>query len=332
MMNVEIMRQVFEDYDAGKPAIGRMMITSWDHDEDSLKIHRASANFIYFYSYQGKEMVLRITSVNDRTEEQIQAELDFIDYLREKGINVPEIIPTKRGDRIITKNTKYGDFFAVAFEKMPGKHLEFEELTNVQLFKWGELTAKIHEASEEYPPKSYKQRGSWKEDIDNALAWLDSEDQVIKEKLVEFQHWRANLPKDTFYGLIHYDLELDNILWDKEKIYVIDFDDTAYYPFMAEFAFALMDIRGMEPKNRDKILRKFVDGYTSIMKLPDDWEQQLEKFYILIDMLKYARTKHAYENTNPEKYPDWLVKMSQRHMKSLKKTKEQLLTIFSEKE
>src|SRR5436853_441693 len=39
------------------------------------------------------------------------------------------------------------------------------------------------------------------------------------------------------FGLIHYDFELDNLIWDDQRVGIVDFDDCAGYWFVADIAF-----------------------------------------------------------------------------------------------
>jgi len=57
-MNVDIMKKVFNDSDDGKDVVGTRLIKRWKHDEGSLKLWRASSNFIYTFRENDKRKIL----------------------------------------------------------------------------------------------------------------------------------------------------------------------------------------------------------------------------------------------------------------------------------
>ncbi|MHA1503450.1 MAG: hypothetical protein ACTSSB_16585 [Candidatus Heimdallarchaeota archaeon] len=114
-------------------------------------------------------------------------------------------------------------------------------------------------------------------------------------------------------------------MWYEDKYYLIDLDDAAYYPFVADIAFAIDDIRDFEPKDEERFLTLYELGYTSVKSLPKNWREQLEIFYDLEDILKYARGVRSYLGTDPEIYPLWLTKLRHRHITSMQNDKRRLL-------
>lgn len=325
MMNVEIMKYVVNAYDNNEPTIGNFLIEKWNQTEGSLKLGRASANFIYNFDNGEQKQVLRIAPESERTEQQILAELDFMEYLQKKGFPVPKVILSKDNKRIEKLTTEMGSFFAVALQRCPGKIYELNELPHELFIEWGKLTATIHKLSLDYKPQNNRKRRTWIKDIITTTKYLPDNEFELKGILLELVDQINEFPKDENYGLIHYDLELDNILWNNGSYYVIDFDDSAYYHYIADLAFALEELREQNPETEKQMLNGFISGYKEIKSLPNDWLNQLDCFFSLMDILKYARTLQAYENTNPEEDPQWLADLRKRHMKKLNETKEKMI-------
>jgi Ser/Thr protein kinase RdoA (MazF antagonist) len=325
MMNMNIMMDLVNAFDNGEPTIGDFIIEKWHHTKGTLKLRRASANFIFYYQNNQQDFVLRLTPNSERTKLQILAELDFMQYLLNNNFPVPEIISSQDGNLIEEYNTDGRTYLGVAFQKCPGVHYEINELPETLTVIWGQLVARFHELSQTYKPKSTRKRKTWADDVMNILNWLPENDFQIKELLLNQAEEINSYPKDEHYGLIHYDLELDNILWNGNNYYVIDFDDATYYHYIADIACAIDESRFEKPEIREMIQRNFLTGYQRIRDLPPNWQEQFDCFCILMDIMDYARTLHAYKNTDPSTYPEWVTKLHSRHMKVIAETKTKLI-------
>ncbi|MBN1329096.1 MAG: phosphotransferase [Candidatus Heimdallarchaeota archaeon] len=126
------------------------------------------------------------------------------------------------------------------------------------------------------------------------------------------------------FGLIHYDLTFDNIIWNNDGSFIIiDFDDVAFYPFLADIAFAIDGIVKEETIVTNQILDWFSEGYNQIRSLPDDWMDQLENFFIIEKILKYVVNKIAYLGSDPVLVTQWLKEIKRRHASGQVETRNQ---------
>jgi Ser/Thr protein kinase RdoA (MazF antagonist) len=330
MMNVEIMWKEVHKDDNNLPSIGTQMIEKWDHDAGTLKPWRASANFIYAFKQNDQDLILRIVPNSERSVKQILAEIDFMSHLRKHGLPILEPHVSKSGKIIESGENENGLFHAVVYNRAPGKYIEFENLNEKQWRECGRMMARLHKASLTFKPHPDRQRRTWQDDINVAIQKLPKEDKELEMILLHLQEIIKKIPKNEFYGLIHYDLCYDNIIWNENSYVIIDLDDAAYYPFVADITFGIDDVREEPPERAEEILSWFISGYKEIKNLPDDWKDQLSLFYDLEDSLKYARTLYAYHGTDSSKYPDWLVKLKKRHFKSMKAEKERLIIKWKE--
>ncbi|MHA1185736.1 MAG: phosphotransferase enzyme family protein [Candidatus Heimdallarchaeota archaeon] len=326
MMNVEIMRKYVQCFYDKEGFFVDDLIKRWEHDTNSHRMGRVSANFIYFFTHNEEQRVLRFTPEAERTEKQLLAEMDFIEFLRSVNIPVVKPILSRQNKYVESIETEDGVFNGVVFERAPGKHFETDELPEDKIFALGKLTAEFHNATLKFKPNPKNKRRTWEDEIKTAMKILDTfEDSLLREILPKLRNEVAKFVEDEFYGLIHYDLCLDNILWVDDNYYLIDLDDAAYYPFVADIAFAIDDIRDFEPKAEENFLKLYEQGYTSVKSLPKNWREQLEIFYDLEDLLKYARGVISYLGTNPEIYPPWLTKLRHRHVTKMQNDKRRLL-------
>jgi Ser/Thr protein kinase RdoA (MazF antagonist) len=134
---------------------------------------------------------------------------------------------------------------------------------------------------------------------------------VIKSGLA----WLDTLPAQD-YGLIHGDFELDNLVWDGERVQVLDFDAAVYTWYAVDIATTLQDVwfgADIAGADREQRLDWFFRGYTEISPLPGGLRSMLPRFLKLLIAVKVARLLQAYSTTIDRSDPEWLTKMSNYH-------------------
>jgi len=161
MMNMDVMRRLVAEAETGDRAMptAHAALAYWNFDAGTLKDLRYSANAIYTFKEHGVPRILRLVHADDgvcaRAREDIEAELDFIAYLRTRGISAMQPLPSLSGAYIHTVESPYAQFHATVFEKAPGNlRLDPENLTEAQLIAWGKTIAEVHKAAETYAPPS----------------------------------------------------------------------------------------------------------------------------------------------------------------------------------
>jgi Ser/Thr protein kinase RdoA (MazF antagonist) len=328
MMNLEIMRLLVAEAEAGSETGPRAMPVAgaaaarWGLDPGSLQAWCYSSNAIYLFRQAGQERVLRLAHNGDRNRDRnrglIQAELDLVVYLAGQGVPAAQPIPSQAGRLIEDVDSPYGRFCAVVFERVPGQPCEANDMDETLLRRWGQMMAHIHNASERFVPSPGVRRPAWQENLHTAETWLPHEEQAARRLLGEASDWLQGLPVEaSTYGLIHYDLEPDNLIWDGQQLHVVDFDDAAYYWFAADVAFALDHVLSDLPQRAQQIQDTFLEGYRSVRPLATWWESALPRFNKLLRVLKFARVLHAYRPATaapaPALDPPWLASLRARH-------------------
>jgi Ser/Thr protein kinase RdoA (MazF antagonist) len=241
------------------------------------------ANFVYQFQSQDQWKILRITHSSHRSEEQIIAELDWINYLHDSGVPVarPYVSKNKRLTEIFPVQNSY--FTAVSFTFAPGQLIESADPAqwNTALFQnLGRIMGKMHRATKEYKPILLpERRPEWYEDdlLKNARQYLPS-DQVqaayeLEDILTQFSQLPTS-PDD--YGLIHSDVNPTNFHVDNGKITLFDFDDCAYNWFVNDIAVAMPLYSSMfkEPDWGTRLCEYivwFMQGYEEENHLDDKW-------------------------------------------------------------
>lgn len=239
----------------------------------------------YVYQFQGEEgwKILRITHSTHRSENQIIAELDWINYL--SGHGVPVALPRNSKNHRLTETFAVKDsyFTAVVFDFAPGQFVEEANpaMWNRDLFfQLGAIMGRIHRVSKDYNPVHLpEKRLDWQKDnlIQNARQILPPDLQGAAEEMEEllqcFNQFQKS--KDNF-GLIHSDVNPTNFHVLDGKITLFDFDDCAYNWYINEIAVVIpFYSRMFKDTNWEEEISKFVSlfvqGYRSENQLDDSW-------------------------------------------------------------
>lgn len=123
------------------------MIKYWNHEPGTLKMVRASSNFIYTFQWNGKRFYLRFTHEEDNSADNIQAELDFMMYLLEQGYETVAPVRSKSGNWIETLLTDHGRYHGVVFEQAQGEYVSLDEMKEPHFYQWGQSLARLHNFS-----------------------------------------------------------------------------------------------------------------------------------------------------------------------------------------
>ena len=316
MMNVNIMRLLIDPKESGRghPDTVVKAAARWGYKPDNVSHFRSSCNFNYKITTGKTSRFLRLSHQRERSFQRIQAELAFMAFARQKGIKTARPL-TSRSNRLVEEIvSRQGPFYAVMFEEVPGIEIEAEQLDIEKARLWGAALGRLHQIAAEYKkPPEYNFTG-WRELIDRAYRYLLPTDKEAELILNQSVNILETLPEVLpHYGLLHYDFELDNIKWNNQDIYVLDFDDIARFWFAADIAFALNDVIESDMPDRKQLIDSFIEGYRTFREFTDDWVERLPLFHQLNGVLKYARLLNSYKNTNPEEDPPWLATMRKRH-------------------
>lgn len=289
------------------------MIKYWNHESGTLKLVRASSNFIYTFQWNNKHYYLRFTHEEDNTAENIQAELDFMMYLLEQGYETVAPVRSMQGKWIETLSTGDGKYHGVVFEQAKGEYVPIEEMSEKQFQHWGQTLARLHHLSETYAP-STPARKSWVDSLQFILSVLRRHPEEHKA-LKEYERIEAWLSELSFgvghTGLIHFDFETDNIFYMKEKsrYSAIDFDDSMYHWFAMDITSALRDLSKQNDEESKQNIDLFISGYRSIKRLDDEYIKLLPEFQRFSDLYGFARLLRSLENLDVSICPEWALQL-----------------------
>lgn len=254
--------------------------------------------------------ILRISHNSHRTLNQVQAELDWIDYLSGHGVSVCKPIRS-RGDRLAEGlNANGSQFVAVVFEKAPGSIVLREGWTPRMTYNRGRLLGRIHALTKEYdPPAGAPRRRHWYEDDDlvNHRDYLRPEDSIIADRFDELQAKLRALPIDhDSHGLIHMDAHVGNMHFDGDQPILFDFDDCSYDFFISDLAISLFYAVLMYGDGREAFARDFLgrllEGYRAENSLDRRWREVIPMILKRREIVLFVAIHHGY---NDDQFDAW---------------------------
>lgn len=283
------------------------------HDE--LSFIGGFQNFIYSYTREGCKYILRFTPGTLRTQEGIEAELEWIRYLVENGMQVSEPIRSAQGIDVERVSGKMVDFYATSFRHAPGRKIGYPEcLNNPMLYnQCGRMTGHFHELAKRYEPLT--RRHSWErnEYLLQARKYIPPEHAPILHALDELKESLASLPvtPDNF-GLIHGDINVGNFTIDETgEITLFDFDECQYSWYAEDIAiqlYYLLYVFGEDSKSERKVqyelfIEHFERGYTEKgRRLPEGWKEQLPLFLRLREIIVFVGMYRSWDLRQPDNW------------------------------
>lgn len=278
-------------------------------DLKAFSSYEGCANLVYEFEHEGQPRILRVSFRQDRTVEQIRAELHFVNYLAENGVRVSTPVPSQRGELLETVWVEGIPLHMVCFIKGRGKRVpdngyRYREDAPIEEYfqNWGRVLGQMHALAKRYQPVSKQvKRPGWFEihkpdpvieaQVADRLPMVRSQIESLMGKI------RA-LPRDReSYGLIHGDFNDGNFTVDYTNgdMTVFDFDDSCYFWFNYELASAWeggigrVMFRGLEERKAfmDRYMGQVMEGYSQENELPDEWLARMPLFVRLIQVEEF---------------------------------------------
>ena len=259
---------------------------------ENAKLIRNNSNLIY----DCRDKVLRLTHSEIRKIEDINVELDWLDYLGKRDLPVVKIIPSILDSKteIIEDANGYNTF--VCFEKIIGKRIPKEGFNVSHFRKLGKLTGQLHKIGNEYEEKENLKYQHWDEIMEFYLyEYLPEDDRKLKllnETLV--QEFKTYPISKENYGFIHYDIHHGNyMVHDNLEITLFDFESTCKSWFINDIATVLYYAFSMVHQDNQKDFQKlfmsrFMEGYLSENVIPKSELEKIPKFLLYRDLMVYG--------------------------------------------
>lgn len=281
-----------------------------------LRLIGGFSNNVFECKGTGKNFILKFYPSSKYKKDSIKAELDWIKFLLQSGINVTAPLVSADGNylEVIQMDNKE-ECYVLAFEKAKGNFINVSDKDSWNkdfFYNWGKTLGKIHYLSKKYTPldKSIKKQ-EWNKGILFTETFEDVS-KVVARKWAYFIKEIENLPKNkNCYGMIHNDLHQKNFYIDDKEIILFDFGDCEYNWFVYDIAIVLYhavqtidenDLQGRKDFAR-LFIHSFLKGYLPENNLDHYWLSTLPFFlnYRQIFSYIYFVTFLTEEQKNNEK-------------------------------
>ncbi|GGD08758.1 hypothetical protein GCM10011389_15470 [Pontibacillus salipaludis] len=268
-------------------------------------------NYVFEVHKEGQPYILRLTHSSHRKWGDIQAELEWVNFLHQNGANVSVAHTSVNGVLVEEIPVEGSSFYICLFDKAPGSLVKMDdERFGPDLFEsWGEAVGHMHQVTRSYQSGEDK-RDRWEEeDLLNFSKYLDEErDEAIIVEGEKVVRELKSLPEtEESFGLIHSDIHPGNFFYDEEDIHIFDFDDSTYHFYVSDVAIPVYypvwwkhrgDSLSVRSEYGEKVLYHFLVGYLQENHLDLEWIKRIPYFLKLRDIELYTvfQKKWAPEN------------------------------------
>ena len=274
--------------------------------------HPGGRNHVYVCRTGGENRyILRLSDLEDRTEEEYLAEAEFVHYLAVNGAPVADVIPSVQG-RMVEQITEEGrTVYVMLFAYAKGMLLcdngyRYREGAPLEeyFYNTGKALGAIHRLSGQYTPVHRRPDFFDKYNMAYIDRLIPDEHQDLKAAIVRRLEAYRQLPTDAeSYGLVHFDFCDGNYHVDLETgdITAFDFDNCIYCWYMFDLAHLWTHGVGWyrhepDPKKRmehmDRYFATILEGYRTERDVPDGL---LEKLPLFIDMTLIESVTDVFE-------------------------------------
>lgn len=313
MMKLSLMSRVVATINEEHSSpLAHEIASRWFKDIKKVIYWRASSNFIFEVVTKQDSYVLRFNSINERSVDLIKAEVEVLNYLNDNGFSVCKPLKSLTGNYYELVDSNLGTFIAMVYKRIAGVMFEYHEINEQQLKLWGAELGKLHSALQNQVqlhnrPNWQDLMGFIKEHIKNNETQLLNEYHKIYEAL-------SKLPvNENNYGLIHFDFETDNIIFNNNEISIIDFDDMCVLWFAADILYAVRSMFANEKIDiTNKDFNRFIESYKLHKEVSDEELTLLPLFMRFHRLYLIARLRRSLDITDFSQHPKWIEKLSNK--------------------
>jgi Ser/Thr protein kinase RdoA (MazF antagonist) len=302
-------------------ALAEASLDCWDLGAAALVPIKVRENAVFRIDLEGGgRAVLRVHRPGYHSDSELESEFAWLNALESAGVQVPRIIPSRRGRNFesVTVSDLDGPRQIDVFEWIEGRQLGSIEAglsgssdsVADQYHQIGTLAARMHNHAQGWRPPSDFRRHSWDAAglVGEQPFWgrfwdLDALSHAQRDLLLRLRGLIACDLADygvhaDRYSLIHADLVPENLLIDGSRVCVIDFDDAGFGWHLFELATSLYFITGDSTYSaaRDALIR----GYRSERALGDAALERLPLFLAVrgTTYLGWVHTRQGTDTAN----------------------------------
>jgi Ser/Thr protein kinase RdoA (MazF antagonist) len=270
---------------------------------DKIKLLDGFESYIFEFSVDDEDFILRIGHSHRRNLNLISGEVDWINFLANGGASVARAIYSDEGNLVETIDDQQGgQFLTTAFVRAPGDPPS-EETWGPTLFRrYGQLIGRMHALSKNYkPPNREIRRPDWDDPLMlDVVGWLQSTESLAVRRFEELADYLDHLPRDVEnYGMVHQDAHGGNFFVNNAgEITLFDFDDCCYSWYINDLAIVLFYAlagRGYDSKFVPKFMKPFLAGYVKENILEPSSLAEIPNFLKLREIDLYAVIHRSFD-------------------------------------
>ncbi len=234
------------------------------------------------------------TTVKLRSPETLREQLTWLSALaRETDLLVPEPVPALDGSLVghVSVEGVPERRHCTLVRWVPGRHKR-ESLTPVDLSLVGSYLAGLHDHAERYriPAPSVLPRWDWHWPFgESAPMWSEGETFYSAEQMVVFEETAQRVRRDLeelgygneVFGLVHRDLNLNNLLFGDDTVGAIDFDLCGLGHYLLDLATILAALRSLHTHRIEWLREALLEGYERERSLPRGYRKYFGTFTVM---------------------------------------------------
>lgn len=266
-----------------------------------------SGNKIFEVENGIDSFILRVSRYSEKTREHTEFELQWLESITEKSDSLARPIRSRQNHLYEVITIESESYIMCLFEKAAGKNpnsLDPEEFNEELFFKLGAIMGDLHKLTANYEGNIIEPKFQWHND---AYSWRGGYEILDKdvhqcERMFNQKIHELPITKDC-YGIIHYDIHIDNFFVDNGKIKIFDFEACQFNWYAADIASALffMVQKGAGPltykseEERTEFAKSYITaylkGYLTTNTISKFWIKKLDLFiqYQMTDEYRAAQ-------------------------------------------
>lgn len=307
-----------------------------------------SAGAVWYFGANSSKWIVKIYPLRPLRLKKVEDEMRLYAYLRERGIRVPEILPTK-DNRLLTIIKFCGNIFPLVIMKSETqKALNPENVSQEQLQKIGRTIATMHSILKEYPYRNgleYKNNKDLKgENHLLAIEHLASENsklltpgdiEIVRTIGDQLREYLGKYQRQEYLtkSVVHADLHLGQTTFLSDgEVYIFDFDERFYGPVAWDLAISFVHLYTRAKitfEHWERLCKWYLCGYESKMTLKKEDHHAIRLmilYSILVGIHHYCKLVKDKEQNCFTKEIGLLFKLSQ-YLLTCGKTNEEKLYI-----
>ena len=289
----------------------------WDLQGAKLSlVKQPRENAVFAVELNGDRYALKLHRLGYHTDDELRSEYQWIKALADSGIRVPSIVPAKSGEPFVKQRVAgmKDDIQVDLVEWVEGIELGSveqgiaDETSVIDSYRTvGQLAAQVHNqaVSWQLPPgfvrHAWDEQGLAGEQPIWGRFWeieaaSDAERDLLARGRDAVYAGLARLAKSPgTYSMIHADFAPENILVEREKLRLIDFDDAGFGWHLFELVTSLYFIQ--EEPYFDLAQQALIEGYRVYRQLSDQQLEMMPLFFLArgFTYIGWVHTRHETE-------------------------------------